>query len=236
MLALSSSDPALKEMVTQLDKALDLVGGANSAIGWAGDTAIVINVAAGTPEGGLVIAPTDKAAARQLFTALKAFLALGGATQGISVREETHAGTTITIVDLGDLTKFAGMGDVTVGAAPLPTGHVEIAFAVTDDVVVIGSGPGFVKSVLDTTKGTSLASDAQYKDLADRAGAGTSSVFVDITAIRGLLEKAMVGADAAEKAKYESDLKPFLVPFDAMYASSSTSADLTGSTVYITVK
>jgi hypothetical protein len=90
--------------------------------------------------------------------------------------------------------------------------------------------------VLDTTKATSLASDPQYKGLADRAGAGTASAFVDITAIRGLVEKAIVGADPAAKAKYESDVKPFLTPFDALFASSSTGGDLTESVVYITVK
>ena len=236
LLALYGSDPALKEMVGQLDKALDLVGGADAAFGWAGDTAIVVNVAGDTPEAGLVIQPTDKAAARQLFTALKALIALGGSTQGITVRDESYAGTTITIVDLGDLGKLAGAGDVKVLGGALPTGRVEIAYAATDDIVVIGSGPGFVKAVLDTTKATSLASDPQYKTLADRAGAGTSSAFVDITAIRGLVEKGMVSADPAGKAKYESDVKPFLVPFDALFASNSTGGDLTESVVYITVK
>ncbi len=106
----------------------------------------------------------------------------------------------------------------------------------TDDVVVIGAGPGFVKNVIDTTKATSLASDPQYKSLADRVGPGTSSAFADITAIRGLLEGAMSGADAKERAKYETDVKPFLLPFDAMYASGATSGDLSTSTVIITVK
>jgi hypothetical protein len=114
----------------------------------------------------------------------------------------------------------------------LPTGHIEIAYAVTDDVVVIGTGPAFVKHVLDTTEATSLASDPQYKRLADRAGPGTASAFVDIAAVRGLAEKAMAGGDP----KYETDVKPFLVPFDALYASSSTSSDLNKSTVIITVK
>ena len=52
----------------------------------------------------------------------------------------------------------------------LPAGHVQIAYAVTDQVVVIGSGPGFVKHVLDTTAGTSLAANERYKKLADRVG------------------------------------------------------------------
>jgi len=61
-------------------------------------------------------------------------------------------------------------------------------------------------------------------------------MFVDITAIRQMAEKAMAGADAAAMTRYESDVKPFLVPFDAMYGSTSTGSDLTESTVIITVK
>ena len=119
---------------------------------------------------------------------------------------------------------------------PLPTGHIELAYAVTDDVVVIGTGPAFVKHVLDTTDATSLASDPQYKRLADRVGPGTRSAFVDIAAIRGLAEKWIASGDPAALTKYETDVKPFLVPFDALFASNSTGSGLTTSTVIITVK
>jgi hypothetical protein len=234
VLGLYASEPGIKDMLDQLDEALGLVGGKDAALGWLGDTAVVVNDVAGTPEGGLIVVPTDKAAAERLITAMRTFIALGGGAQGITVREEAYGGTTITIVDLGDAGNLLGMG-LTAGRIPL-TGHLEIAFAVTDDIVVVGSGPSFVKHVLDTTKATSLASDDQYKQLADRVGAGTGTSFVDITAIRGMLEKAMATGDAAAKAKYETDVKPFLLPFDALYASSSNQGDLTSSTVIITVK
>ena len=107
----------------------------------------------------------------------------------------------------------------------------------TDQVVVIGSGPGFVGHVLDTTKDTSLASVDRYKKLADRAGAGTGSTFIDITAIRGLVEKAAVDAAGTQAmTKYAADLKPFLEPFDALYASGTTGSDVTHSVIFITVK
>jgi hypothetical protein len=234
VLGLYASEPGIKDMLDQLDEALGLVGGKDAALGWLGDTAVVVNNVAGTPEGGLIVVPTDKAAAERLITAMRTFIALGGGAQGITVREEAYGGTTITIVDLGDAGNLLGMG-LTAGRIPL-TGHLEIAFAVTDDIVVVGSGPSFVKHVLDTTKATSLASDDQYKQLADRVGAGTGTSFVDITAIRGMLEKAMATGDAAAKAKYETDVKPFLLPFDALYASSSNQGNLTSSTVIITVK
>ena len=65
-LALYRAEPSLKPTLDQLDQALGLVGGADAALGWIGDTAIVVNDADGTPEAGLIVAPTDKAAADRL--------------------------------------------------------------------------------------------------------------------------------------------------------------------------
>src|SRR4029079_3650036 len=103
----------------------------------------------------------------------------------------------ITIVDLGDISKLSGAGGGDMQVLPMPTGHVQIAYAVTDQVVVIGSGPGFVKHVLDTTTGTSLASNDDYKKLVDRVGPTTGTVFVDITAIREAIEKVVSANDPA---------------------------------------
>ena len=115
------SDPTLKPVLDQVDQALGLIGGADAAFGWAGDSAVVVSAANGTPEGGLVVVPTDKAAADHLFTALRSFIAIGGAQQGITVTDESYNGTTITTVDLGDIAKLSGMagaGDVTVLPSP----------------------------------------------------------------------------------------------------------------------
>jgi len=236
-LDLYGGDPQFKPLVDQLDQALGVVGGRDAALGWIGDTAIVVNDSGGTPEGGVLIAPTDPAKAKSLLTSLGTLVALGGAQNGITVRNEDHNGTTITIIDISDLDKLTGsVGGGQVGAMPLPLSHVEIAYAVTNDVVVIGTGPDFVTRVLDTTEGTSLANDPQYKDLAGRVGAGTGQTFVDITAIRTLIEKAAAAGDAAQRQHYETDVKPFLAPFDAMLASGTFKDDLGRSTVIITVK
>lgn len=237
VLDLYRSDATFKPVLDRLDQGLGLVGGPDAALGWAGDSALVVDAAGGALEGGLIIAPTDKAAAGRLFTALRTFIALGGGALGVTTRDETWNGTTITIVDLGDLARFTGMAGGTAGRLPLPAGHVEIAYAVTNDVVVIGSGPGFVKQVLDTTSATSLASNERYKKLADRAGIGTGTTFVDITAIRELVERVAIGvADPTAIARYEKDLKPFLIPFDALIASGSVAGDVNRSVVIVTVK
>ena len=66
--------------------------------------------------------------------------------------------------------------------------------------------------------------------------AGTGQTFVDITAIRTLIEKAAAAGDAAQRQRYETDVKPFLAPFDAMLASGTFKDDLGRSTVIISVK
>ena len=48
----------------------------------------------------------------------------------------------------------------------LPSGSVEIAYAVTEDVVVVGSGPAFVKRVLDSDAGDVARPTDRYKSLA----------------------------------------------------------------------
>jgi hypothetical protein len=144
-------------------------------------------------------------------------------------------------VDLGELSDLAGLAGMA-GVSPemfgteVPAGRVELAYAVTDDVVVLGSGPGFVRSVLDTTPDTSLARNDRYAALVSKAGEGTGSGFADLTAIRELIEEAMADADPAERAKYETDIKPFLTPIDALIGSSSITGDVSRSTVIITVK
>ncbi len=238
MLDLYATDPTYKPILDQLDQGLDLVGGADAAFGWARDTAVVIDAPNGTPQGGLIVEPTDADAARSLFTALRAFLTFGGEQIGASVRDETYNGATITIVSIGDLDKLTGMAGGSAMGLPLPASNVDIAYAVTDDIVVIGSGPAFVKAVLDTTASTSLASNDTYKKLADQAGTGTGGSFLDLGAIRETIEKAAAdgNADAAELAKHEREIKPFLVPFDAMFAAGSIDGDLTKSVIYITVQ
>jgi hypothetical protein len=235
------ADPSLKEVIDSVDQAIGVLGGADAAVAWIGDLGVAVTRTDTSVEGGLVITPTDRAAADRLFTSLRTLISLGGSAMGVTVRDEAYAGTTITIVDLGDLAELAGLAGLA-GVAPemldtdLPSGRIELAYAVTDQVVVIGSGPGFVRSVLDTTPATSLAQNERYKALISRAGAGTGSGFADVTAIREMIEGAMVNADASERAEYEENIKPFLTPLDALVGSSAIDGDVMRSTVIVTVK
>jgi hypothetical protein len=211
-----------------------------------GDTGLVVSVGSDAPEGGIVSIPTDAEAAQKFFTSIRSLLALAGGQAGIQVREEDHNGTPITIIDLGDLSQLAGLAGSMAGEAvpsevplgDLPfDGNVEIAYAVTDDVVVIGSGPAFVRSVLDAGAGESLADTDRYAGLLERVGAQNTGVtFVDIVALRGQVERLMAEATPEERAEYDESIKPFLEPLDALIAANVAGDDIDATHALITVK
>jgi hypothetical protein len=243
-IALYRKDPALTEAFKSIDQAAGMLGGLEASIGWMGDTGLIVARNGDSIEGGIVSIPADAAAGARLLTTLRSFATLAGAQYGISVRDEDHAGTTITIIDLGtakDLAALAG----TLGGVPfaddstvdLPGGHIEISYAATDGVVVLGSSPDFVGHVLDAGAGQSLADDARYTALVGRVGATHTAVtFVDVAAVRGLVEGLLSKATPKERAEYEESVKPFLAPFDAFVTASVTGPDLEQQHAIVTVK
>ena len=227
-LDLYKAEASLKDVTDAIDQGLGILGGADNAIGWIGDTGLVVNRSGEAIEGGLVVLPTDVEDAKRLFTSIRNLAPLSGVA-GVTFRDEDYHGTTISVASI-DVGALAG------DAVPIPLDKVEIAWAVTDEIVVLGTGPEFVKHVLDTTDATSLASNDRYEALLARVKAGTGSVFVDIAAVRDHVEGMVKSGDAAGLKKYETDVKPFLAPFDALIASNSVGGDLTRSTIVITVK
>jgi hypothetical protein len=243
-IALYRKDPALADVFKSIDQAANLLGGVDKSVGWMGDTGLVIARNGDSVEGGIVSIPKDAAAGRQLLTTLRSFATLGCAQYGITVREEQHAGTTITIVDLGtaaDLGALAGgLGGLPVpSGAPsdLPTGHVEISYAAPDGAIIIGSSPDFVRHALDAGAGESLADDTRFTALVGRVGAAHTAIsFVDVAAVRALVEGQLGKATPKERADYEESVKPFLTPFDAFIGATVTGGALDQQHALITVK
>ena len=222
------SVPADAAAFAQLDQAVNRLGGYQKLLGWIGETAVVVTRDGTTPSGGIVIVPKDRSAADSLATSINNLLALGGGSSGITLRQEPYAGTTITVADLGDATSGALAG------LSLPPGaHAELAWAVTDQVVAVGFGDAFVKSVLDTKAESSLASDARFSSLVARVGDHASLGFVDLTTIRTMIEAAV---PATQHGNYDTDIKPYLVPFDALVVASRTGGDLDTTRIVVTVK
>lgn len=230
--------PQLKPTIDSLDEALGVLGGPDAAVGWIGDVGVAVTQTETGVDGGLIIVPTDHAAAERLFTSLRTLVSLGGATAGITLRDEMYAGQMITIVDLGDAGDLAALGGVPTSdlGVDLPTGHVELAYSITDDIVVIGAGPGFVQHVLDTTAATSIASNDRYKALVGRVGQGAGIGFLDIAAIRGLIESSIVRMGVTDVTQYEQEYKPFIEPFDAVITSTSVKDGISRTRTIITIK
>jgi hypothetical protein len=226
--------PELSDAFTQIDQTAALAGGFDGLVGWWGDVAIAIAKAGdGSVGGGLLIAPTDAAKARTTFATLRSFLVLGGGAAGIELRDVPHGDATVTIIDLSGIAVPQG------AATDLPEGvKAEIAYAVTDEVVVIGYGESFVNAVLDAGPGPSLADDARYKELLGRIGEeNIGSSFMDVAAIRQLIEpyfKERLPAD--DWTYYEREILPYLTPLDALVTGARIDGGLNRLPVAFTVK
>jgi hypothetical protein len=243
-IALYRKDPALAGVFKSVDQAANLLGGLDKSVGWMGDTGLVIARTGDSVEGGIISIPKDAAAGRQLLTTLRSFASLAGPQYGISVRDEDHAGTTITVLDLGTAASISALAGNLAGVplpssapADLPGGHIEISYAATDGVVIIGSSPDFVGHALDAGTGQSLADDARFSALVGRVGAAHTAIsFVDVAAVRALVEGQLGKATPKERADYEESVKPFLTPFDAFIGATVTGGALDQQHAIITVK
>jgi hypothetical protein len=175
------------------------------------DAGIVVTRDGTSVNGGLVFTSSDRAAGERLLSTLRSFAVLAGGQSGITVRDEKDGDTTISIIDFGDLKDLGS----TMGLSVPPIGgHGEIAYASTADLVVVGVGSTFVKSVLDAKPGSSLADDARFKSLLGRVGErNTTDAFVDLTAVRELVES--VAAKQSGYGEYLKNYQPYLVPLDA---------------------
>jgi hypothetical protein len=214
-----------EEATQQLEQVVGMFGGVEGIIGWIGDVAFVVNDPGDGFEGGILIQPTDATKAENLFLTIRGMLSLGGASLGLSVSDEQHGDATITTVDFGGLRELLAQGGETLPPEALEyfggaDAHLQLSWTVTDDLVVIGLGPDFVRHVLDTEPGSSLAQSDRFESLIGRTGTENAGQwFVDVTAIRLALEEAT--PDAPEMLqKYEREIKPFLEPFDALVGST----------------
>ncbi len=234
---LARQDPEAADVIAALEQQAALLGGVDGLIGWMGDAALVVAREGDGVAGGVLIQPTDAAAAQRLLGVLRAGLSLAGAQQGVTVRDEDHNGVPITVYDLGEIGELAMLfGGALPPGAEAPEGHVELAVASTESVVVLASSPSFARAVLDAGSGASLADDARYRDLMGRVGAeNVGSSFLDLKAIRELLER-LAAEEPEALAAYERDFKPYVLPLDAMVQATVRDGDRDRTTGLIVVK
>ena len=223
-----AADPDLKGAVKQVEDALALVGGFDAVTGWIGEAGVAITRDGDKIGGGVVVTPTDSAAAAKLLAQLKAFIALGGSSMGLTVKDVDYNGTTITVVGLDGLGGL--LGGATNGAVQAPA-DLSIAYAVTDEVVVLGYGTDFVKAVLDSKGGESLAKTERFAAALKQAGPKHAAlVWLDVAAMRGLAESMVPEADRAD---YDANMKPYLAGFDSVIGTTTPGDKIDAGTLII---
>ncbi len=229
-----AADPKLAPSVQQLDTALGLAGGFAGTIGWIGDAGFAITDSGSGVSGGVIIRPDDGDAAGRLFTQLRSLAGLAGVGSGLSITDEQYKGATITTIDLSGLAPLleSQMGAGSSGMS-IPS-DLKLVYTATSKVVALTVDPAFAKAVIDASQGgDSLAKNGRFSALVTKAGDKTTNLaWLDIAAIRGLAEN-MLPAD--QKAKYESDIKPYLVPVDALVSTSVVDNGMNRGTMIVSV-
>jgi hypothetical protein len=212
-----------KDALDQVESALG--GDLESYVSWIGDGAMVAGWDGEQPYGGLVLVPTDTAAARQRLAQLTALARLAADQSGspVSISDETVAGAQVTTF------RFDG-SSLAVGAA-----EPVLQYAVTDDRVLIGFGDRFVGRVLALPESQSLAASPRYQQAIASVGgaANAGSSFVDLAALRAAVETAI---PAEEKATYEEMALPYLAPLDYVVSVTRLDGSVTDMRAAIVVK
>jgi hypothetical protein len=211
------------------NKGLDQVeaalgGDFGSFVSWMGDTAVVAGDTKGTPWVGLISNPTDAQAAQTKLQQLQALLQLASANGGprVQITDADHAGTRITTI------QFEATNQT-------PSWASTLQYAITDQRVVIGSGNAFVARVLDMQSTSSLGADPRFRAALDSVGGTTNSgaFWFDLTALRAALEP-LVPADG--QSVYQSNVKPWVAPFDYLVGASKADGQEVESRIAIVVK
>ena len=208
----------------QVDDIAKYVGGVNAAIGWLGDADLVVLDHSSIFSEGLVAQTNDPTASVNLLTELKSLAGLAGSKAGLTMATEPYAGQTITTVTIP-----APAG------SNLPGDKLELAFAQTDKIVILGIGDGFVKAVLDTKPGAALADQAGYQQAIGLAGATNAGQgYVDLTGLRSGLQA--LAASSHSSADYDANIKPYLEPISSIAWSVSVNDGVANGRWVLVVK
>ena len=181
------------------------------------------------PDAGLLIRAKDAEQASDRLVQLKNLVSLVGGSAGIEIREETHAGTQITIFDLGE----AALLGPEAGSLPFAIGdRFQIAIAQREELVIVGIGTAFVHDVLDTASGEPLAGQERYRVALERAGSSNAGhLYLDVVRLLDLITAQMTPAD---QEFYRREIAPYLAPVQA-FAAAASSGDRSRVRLVVTV-
>jgi hypothetical protein len=225
--ALGAGDDA-----SSLEGALRLLGGIDGLVGWISELAVVVDGTAGSPTAGLVATSSDPTASQALFTQLEVAAQLAGADPSTTEVD----GTRIVTVEVSRLAGLLGGIEVPGlgGQLPLPgDASLTLSWAVDGDLVIIGTGADFVRSVITTTADASLAANESFKDLIGEAGSSNAALgWVDIAGAVGLADAAGL-TDSIDG--YATEIAPYVAPLEAALGTFVVGGTVDRSTVVLSV-
>jgi hypothetical protein len=199
---------------------LDGAGGAGQLIGWIQDAGILVVNAPDGPTGGVLLAAPDEATATQRVATLTGLLALAGmGGNGVESRQSTVGGVQVTTITITDIASLVPPGQLPPGVDVPANAKVEFSIAAKGKVVVLGAGEAFMNAVLTVQSGSGLVDQAAYKHATARALSGSS--FTAYVAVRDIVAMAEKMLPQSETAKWDSDMKPYLAPFEAISITSA---------------
>ena len=193
--ALESQGPTLGldvSAIKSVRSALATIGG----IDWLGDGAIAVTKVGSTYDGGIVAEAPDAKTAQSKVGLVSGLVTLSGGSIGLKITTETYKGQTIVIVTIPANT--AG-----VGSAPL-----QLALGTKDNLIVVGYTDAFVKAVIDTTPGASLAAQGDYLAAIGAAGASNEgAIYINVPALEDQIGTAVF---SSEPSRWTLDIKPYV--------------------------
>jgi len=229
------ANPALAPTLGQLDATLGILGGPQALIGWIDDAGIVVIPDGSSLTGGLLVQAADEATATAKADQIRSLLTLAGLSSGITTRDIDINGTKVTIADLGDISSLLQQAGQAAGGLTVPPGtHIVISLAAHGSTVLIGAGESFARRILETAAGSSLADQASYKTALGLSFSSNSGQLY--IAAAPLLAFADTAIPADAKARFDSDVKPYIDPFDAVIETASSDPSGTRIRFVITVK
>jgi len=200
---------------------LDGAGGAGRLVGWLKDVGVIVVNGADGPTGAVLLAATDETTAGQQVTSVLGLIALAGfGNDSVQTRESTIGGVTVTTITVSNLAALVPPGQLPPGVEVPADAKVEFSIAAKGSVILLGTGESFMNAVLTVQPGAGLTDQAIYKKATSRAVAASQlTMYVGIRDLIALAEPAM---PAEAKARWETELKPYLAPFEAISITSST--------------
>lgn len=170
---------------------------------WIGDVALAATPgpAAATPL--LVASVTDGSLARRRLDRLTGLLELGSAFGGLPVAVTSSPLGASTIVTVRPAP----------GAVAGPLGSGGLSYALQGDLVIVGPSEESVRALLAAHSAPVLAGDARFRDWVAETGVSPTRALaaLDISRAEATLRDTRAGD---ERAYYEREIRPYLVPFD----------------------